>query len=273
MAVSWSPLTMHIPKVEGNFIPMCQIEVMALEAINGGHPKIMLYAARQSITTNSSILETVHDSSPNVTTILIVLMAVVPSPENPYRVIEVAFKSVTNNPIFFDIKGIVFALQKIKEKAHKDGQKKNEETISSVAVEIKSMIDELKSKFDKDRQGFSKAFSKSSKEFENCLKKETSKFQTLCQQFCKEKEIYLQLSDTISKFEEEKERLLKRFEQMRKKEKSMMSEHEKACGDKITRLEESLKRKTQDDKTFRILRKTLGSLFENASDEDFPPND
>ncbi|XP_062096195.1 uncharacterized protein LOC133801978 [Humulus lupulus] len=173
-----------------------------------------------------------------------------------------------------DIKGIVSALQQIREKAHKDGQKKNEETISSVAAEIKSMIDELKSKFDKDRQGFSKALSKSSKEFENCLKNETSKFQTLYQQFCKEKATHLQvLKDIISKFEEEKERLLKRYEQMRKKEKSMMSEHEKACGDKITRLEESLKRKTQDDKTFSILRKTLGSLFENASDEDFPPDD
>ncbi|KAF4363853.1 hypothetical protein F8388_000518 [Cannabis sativa] len=180
-----------------------------------------------------------------------------------------------------DIKGIVSALQQIREKAHKDGQKKNEETISSVAAEIKSMMDELKSKFDKDRQGFVKALSKSSKEFENCLKSETSKFQSLCQQFCKEKTTHLQalkeihflVSDTISKFEEEKERLLKRYEQMRKKEKSMISEHEKACSEKISRLEESLKKKTQDDKTFSILRKTLGSLFDNASDEDFPPDD
>lgn len=30
---------------------------------------------------------------------------------------------------------------------------------------------------------------------------------------------------------------------------------------------------TQDDKTFSILRKTLGSFLENASDEDFPPDD
>uniref|UniRef100_A0A803QFD7 DNA ligase 1 n=1 Tax=Cannabis sativa TaxID=3483 RepID=A0A803QFD7_CANSA len=173
-----------------------------------------------------------------------------------------------------DIKGIVSALQQIREKAHKDGQKKNEETISSVAAEIKSMMDELKSKFDKDRQGFVKALSKSSKEFENCLKSETSKFQSLYQQFCKEKTTHLQaLKDTISKFEEEKERLLKRYEQMRKKEKTMISEHEKACSEKISRLEESLKKKTQDDKTFSILRKTLGSLFDNASDEDFPPDD
>lgn len=30
---------------------------------------------------------------------------------------------------------------------------------------------------------------------------------------------------------------------------------------------------TQDDKTFNILRKTLGSFLENASDEDFPNED
>ena len=30
---------------------------------------------------------------------------------------------------------------------------------------------------------------------------------------------------------------------------------------------------TQDDKTFSILRKTLGSFLGNASDEDFPPDD
>ncbi|PON58424.1 DNA ligase-like protein [Parasponia andersonii] len=173
-----------------------------------------------------------------------------------------------------DLKGIMSALQQIRDKAQKDGRKKNEETISSVAAEIKSMIDELKSKFDKDRQGCAKALSKSSKEFEDCLKNENAKFQLLYQQFCKEKTTHLQaLKDTISKFEEEKKRLLKRHEQMRKKEKSMISEHEKACSDKIARLEESLKKKTQDDKTFSILRKTLGSFLEAASDEDFPPDD
>ncbi|KAL9383889.1 hypothetical protein Peur_024212 [Populus x canadensis] len=173
-----------------------------------------------------------------------------------------------------DIKGIMSALHQIREKAQKDGLKKNEQTISSVGSEIKSMIDELKSKIEKDRQTFAKALSKSSKECENCLKSETAKFQEIYDKFCKEKEAHLQaLKDTVSKFEEDKERLCMRYEQMRKKEKSMISEHEKTCADKIAKLEESLKKKKQDDKTFSILRKSLGSFLEDASDEDFPPDD
>ena len=92
-----------------------------------------------------------------------------------------------------------------------------------------------------------------------------------------------------------------------KKEKSMISEHEKACSDKIAQLEESLKKKTQvytyhklnvpwvsatllsfphkshsninifvwtqDDKTSNILKKTLSSFLENDSGEDFLPDD
>ncbi|OAY26181.1 uncharacterized protein LOC110603381 [Manihot esculenta] len=173
-----------------------------------------------------------------------------------------------------DIKGIMSALHQIREKAAKDGQKKNEETISSVASEVRSMIDELKSKVEKDRQCFARALSKSSKECENCLKNETTKFQEIYEKFCKEKAAHLQaLKDTISKFEEDKERLFMRYEQLRKKEKTMISEQEKACADKIAKLEESLKKKKQDDKTFSILRKTLGSFLENASDEDFPPDE
>lgn len=173
-----------------------------------------------------------------------------------------------------DIKGLMSALHQIKEKAQKDGQKKNEETISSVASEIKSMIDDLKSKLEKDRQSFAKALSKSSKECENCLKNETARFQALYENFSKEKASHLQaLKETISSFEEEKEKLFIRYEQLRKKERSIISEQEKVCASKISQLEESLKKKKQDDKTFSILRKTLGSFLENASDEDFPPDD
>ncbi|KAK9268112.1 hypothetical protein L1049_010552 [Liquidambar formosana] len=113
-----------------------------------------------------------------------------------------------------DIKGIMSALHQIREKAQKDGQKKNEETISSVASEIKSTLDELKSKIEKERQGFAKALSKSSKECENSLKNEAAKFQALYEKFSKERAAHLQaLKDTISKFEEEKERLFMRYEQ------------------------------------------------------------
>ncbi|KAH6773699.1 DNA ligase-like protein [Perilla frutescens var. hirtella] len=173
-----------------------------------------------------------------------------------------------------DIKGIMSALQQIKEKAHKDGQKKNEETISSVSSEIKSSLDELKSKLEKERQSFAKGLLKSSKECESSLKNETAKFQDVYEKLCKEKSAHLQaLKDVISKYEEEKEKLFLRYEQMRKKEKNMISELEKANTARIGQLEESLKKKKQDDKTFSILRKTLGSFLGNASDEDFPPDD
>nr|KAJ0214333.1 hypothetical protein LSAT_V11C400177810 [Lactuca sativa] len=116
----------------------------------------------------------------------------------------------------------------------------------NVATEIRSTFDELKSKVEKERQNFAKALSKSSKECENMLKNETTKFQTIYETFCKDKNSHLQaLKDTISKYEEEKERLSMRYEQHRKKEKNMISEHEKACATKISELEESLKKKKQ----------------------------
>lgn len=171
-----------------------------------------------------------------------------------------------------DIKGIMSALHQIREKAHKDGLKKNEETISSVAAEVRSVIDELKSKLEKDRQSFAKSLSKSSKECENCLKTETAKFQALYEKFCKDQANHLQaLKGIISNYEEEKERLCTIYEQLRKKERSLISEHEKACTDQIAKLEESLKKKKQDDRTFSVLRKTLGSFLE--SDEDIPADD
>ncbi|XP_074303367.1 uncharacterized protein LOC141637845 [Silene latifolia] len=179
-----------------------------------------------------------------------------------------------DNDLSSEIKGIVSALQMIKQKAHSDGQKKKEETISSVATEIRSMFEELKTKIEKDRQTFAKALSKSSKECENVLKEETVKFEAIYEKFSKEKITHLQaLKDTISKYEEEKERLITRYEQLRKKEKSMLQEKDKTCAEKIAELENSLKKKKKDDKTFSLLRKTLGSFLDPASDEDFPPDD
>ncbi|CAN8316012.1 unnamed protein product [Cochlearia groenlandica] len=174
-----------------------------------------------------------------------------------------------------DLKGIMSALQQIREKAHEDGRKKKEESISSVSAEVKSKIDELKSKLEKERQSFAKALTKSSKECENILKEEAVKFEELHDKFMKEKGDHLQrLKDTISKFEEDKERLYMRFEQLRKKEKTMISDQERFCAEKLAQLEDSLKKKKRDDKTFSILRKTLGSFLENeASDEDFPPDE
>ncbi|XP_052201985.1 uncharacterized protein LOC127807860 [Diospyros lotus] len=168
-----------------------------------------------------------------------------------------------------EIKGIVSALRLVREKAQKKGQKKNEESIWSIASEVKSRLDELQTKFEKDRKSLAKALSKSSKECENLLKNETSKFQAVHEKFCNERAAHLQaLKDAISEHEEEKERLSIRYEQQRKKEKNMISEHEKTCANKIAELEASLKKK-QDDKTFNVLRRTLGSFLETASEEYF----
>ncbi|XP_038987394.1 uncharacterized protein LOC120112354 [Phoenix dactylifera] len=80
-------------------------------------------------------------------------------------------------------------------------------------------------------------------------------------------------AELFSKYEDEKDKLYVRYEQQRKKEKANPSELEKACVLKIARAEESLKKKKQDDKSFSILRKSLGSFLEGASDDDFGPDE
>ncbi|KAI3831016.1 hypothetical protein MKW92_001270 [Papaver armeniacum] len=166
-----------------------------------------------------------------------------------------------------DIQGIIAALQNIREKAHKDDKKKSEETIASVSSEVKIILNGAKSKLEKERQTFVKALSKSSKECENSLKDEFSKFQSVYEKFSKEKAAHLQaFEDIFSKFDNEKEKLYLRYEQQsEKKEKSMLSEMEKTCADKITAAEESLKKKKRS-----ILRKSLGSFLDGASDDDLP---
>ncbi|XP_048637092.1 uncharacterized protein LOC106350018 [Brassica napus] len=79
---------------------------------------------------------------------------------------------------------------------------------------------------------------------ESLLKEEAAKFEQLHHKFMKEKADHLQgLKDTVSKFEEGKERLYMRYEQQRKKEKTMISEQERFCTEKIAQLEESLNKK------------------------------
>eukprot|EP01018_Ginkgo_biloba_P018622 Gb_23674 [translate_table: standard] len=230
-----------------------------------------------------------------------------------------------------DIKGIISALQQIRDKAQKDGQKRTEEIINGVSSEVKSILDEAKLKCEKERQNFIKAATKTCKECENALKSESVKFQCAYDKFCKEKASHLQnykgkennmtritifgCLEIFSKFEDEKEKLLIRYEQQSKKhtclfvplfelasktavdgteyinglhapilwliftgkkEKSALLDLQKVCGDKITAAEDSLKKKKQfcitgmvkDDKSFSILRKSLGSFLESASDED-----
>ncbi|KAK9143708.1 hypothetical protein Syun_013108 [Stephania yunnanensis] len=184
-----------------------------------------------------------------------------------------------------DIKGIISALHQIRERAQKDDQKKSEETIASVALDISSMLDDAKSKLEKDRQSFAKTLLKSSKECELSLKDGIAKFQAVYERLCKEKALHLQAyedsvncnlleeeeekafdvkaEDMFNKYEAEKKKLLIRYEQQRKREKAMLSELEKACGDKIAAVEGSLRKKKQDDKCFNMLRKSLGSFLES----------
>lgn len=173
-----------------------------------------------------------------------------------------------------DIKGILMALQNIKEKTKKEDLQKSEETIASVASEVRSLVDELKSKTEKERQAFLKSLSRSAKECENVLKNGFSRFQAAYDKFSTEKAAHMQASqDAVSKHDEEKEKLFSRYEQLRKKEKSAFSELEKTCATKIANAAEIIKQKKQDDKQFSILRKSLGSFFGSGSDDDFGHDD
>ncbi|KMZ64374.1 hypothetical protein ZOSMA_373G00220 [Zostera marina] len=173
-----------------------------------------------------------------------------------------------------DIKGILSALKHIKDKGQKDGQKKNEATIGTVASEIRAMLDDTKSKFEKERFSLIKAISKSSKEYEISLKNEYANFQAAYEKYCKEKAAHLQVfKDIFSKFEKEKEKTFMRYKQQRKKEKTILAELEKTCADKIASAEESLKKKKSDDKSFSVLRKSLGSFLDCGSDDDFGSDD
>ncbi|KAK2644061.1 hypothetical protein Ddye_019256 [Dipteronia dyeriana] len=154
-----------------------------------------------------------------------------------------------------DFKDIMSALQQIKEKAHKDGQKKIEEMISSdfkivcggnVASEIRSKIDLLNSKLVKDRQDFAKAYSENLTECGNFLEHENAKIKEVYEKFYKEKGVNFEsllnhgvfdnfseykdkekgdsfegMRDAIHYNKENKKRMLMRNEQLGKQQDSL----------------------------------------------------
>ncbi|CAI0407445.1 unnamed protein product [Linum tenue] len=156
-----------------------------------------------------------------------------------------------------DLKGIMSALHQFGEKTEK------EETIP------RTKLNDLTS-IEKNRQSFVKAIQKSSKECENYGKSESAKIQDTLAKFAKEKAARMQsLQDTLSRFEEDQEKLVTRYEQLKKKEKSMLAEHWKAGEEMIAKLQESLKK--MEDVAFNSIRKTL--FLDDASDGDFPLDD
>ncbi|KAI3443274.1 uncharacterized protein J3R85_000204 [Psidium guajava] len=136
--------------------------------------------------------------------------------------------------------------------------KKNEETISSLMSQIQSMVDELKSEHDKDSQSLVELLQQSFGECENSIRNATAKFHELEEKFSEDKTSHQQahlqaLNDIFAEFEKEKERLFMLHEQIRKKEKSMIS----TIADKLARLDICLKIQKEIQEEFTGLVQTL----------------
>ncbi|KAG0542374.1 hypothetical protein BDA96_02G098100 [Sorghum bicolor] len=178
--------------------------------------------------------------------------------------------SDSDGDLVSDLREIVCLLRLIKGGANKDGQKICEQIVVSVAADIQTMLEETQLKFEEERQNLLKVLSNASKECESSLNEEYGKFQETYDTFCKEKDAHMQtFRDLFSKVEVEKKKLLEKYEHYRKAETNTLSELDKTFSEKVTRAEQSVRRVKQDDKSFIIFRKSIGSSLECGSDDDF----
>ncbi|CAD6226119.1 unnamed protein product [Miscanthus lutarioriparius] len=179
--------------------------------------------------------------------------------------------SDSDGDLVSDLREIVCLLRLIKGGANKDGQKICEQIVASVAADIQTMLEETQLKFEEERQNLLKVLSNTSKEqCESSLNEEYSKFQETYDMFCKEKDAHMQtFRDLFSKVEVEKKKLLEKYEHHRKAETNTLSELDKTFSEKVTHAEQSIRRVKQDDKSFIIFRKSIGSFLECGSDDDF----
>ncbi|KAF8690602.1 hypothetical protein HU200_040971 [Digitaria exilis] len=174
-----------------------------------------------------------------------------------------------------DLREIVCLLRLIKGGANKDGQKMCQQIVASVAADIQTMLEETQLKFEQERQNLLKVLSNTSKEqCENSLNEEYSKFQETYDLFCREKDAHMQTFRALfSEVEAEKKKLLEQYEHHKKTETTMLSELGKTFSEKITYAEQSVRKMKQDDKSFIIFRKSIGSFLECGSDDDFDLDD
>lgn len=126
----------------------------------------------------------------------------------------------------------------------------------------------------KERQNLLKVLSGTSKECESSLNEECTKLQETYEMFCEENDAHLQtFKDLFSQIEVEKKKLLEQYEYQREEETATLSELGDTFSEKTTNAKPSLKRMKQDDKSFIIFRKSIGSYLECASDDDFDLDD
>lgn len=135
--------------------------------------------------------------------------------------------------------------------------KENEKTILSLMSQIKSMFDELKSEHEKDSQFLVELLQQSFGP-ESSVGIADVKFHELNEKLCEDKASHQQarlqaLDDIFSKFEEAKERFIMQYDQISKKEKSMIS----ALADKVAKLDKSLKIEEEIEGEFKTLMQTL----------------